>query len=145
MIRSFYATKINNKEYLLTEFIYDECQKKFGHSKMAKKAFIQFVASAYYHMNNHIKINLCCSFMHINEKPFSNEVTNFYVSVVDAIEKCNIGLKSEYDEKTDKESISLTKAVEVMKDKLENMLPTEIILELRSRIEKLKIKGQKTR
>eukprot|EP00347_Sterkiella_histriomuscorum_P014515 403360583 len=145
MIRQYYASKSHNKDYLLTEFVFDECQKKFGHNKMAKRAFIQFIASSYYHMNMHTKINQFCSFMHINDKPYSNEVTTFYVQVLDALQNSNIGLKSDYDEKTDKEYISLTKSIEVMKEKLETMLPGEIILDLRQRIEKLKIKGQKTK
>ena len=68
------------------------------------------------------------------------------MDVLHGINTSNIGLKSDYDEKTDKEYISLTKAIEVMKEKLEVMMPGEIILELRYRIEKLKAtKSQKTK
>jgi hypothetical protein len=41
---------MGNKEHSIAEFVYEELQKKFGHSKMADKGFIQFIASSYYHM-----------------------------------------------------------------------------------------------
>ena len=129
-------------EILFSECVYEESLKKFGHNKMTSKAFMQFIASCHYHMNMHPKIQICASFLAINEKPFSIDVCNFYTTVLDSLNNTKIGVKNEYDEKTDRESISLAKAVEVMREQLEKMLPTEVILELRHRVEKLKIQGQ---
>ena len=78
-------------------------------------------------MKMHNKIQLFCSFMLINEKPFSNEVCNFYIQVIEGLQNSKIGLKNEYDEKSDHEYVNLNKAIEVMKDQLEVMLPLEII------------------
>lgn len=91
-------------------------------------------------MKMHMKIDLFCSFLQINEKPFSNDVANFYLSILEGLNNSKIGLKNDYDEKNEKEYVSLSKAIEVMREKLEVMLPIEVILELRKRIEKLKLK-----
>ena len=62
--------------------------------------------------------------MQISGKPYSNDVSNFYMQVIEGLHNCKLGLKSEYDEKTDRELISLAKAIEVMRENLEQMLPT---------------------
>ena len=40
MIKGYFVMKIGEKDMLLSEFIFEEFQKKFGHNKMANKAFI---------------------------------------------------------------------------------------------------------
>lgn len=112
---------------------------------MASKAFMQFLASSFYHNSMHPKISVCCSFLHINEKPYSQEVCTFYLQILEGLSVSTLGMKNEYDEKTDREAISMIKASEVMKELFECMMPQEVVAELRLRLEKLKIKGQKTK
>lgn len=62
--------------------------------------------------------------MELSDKSYSNDVTNFYLKISEGLQNSKIGLKNEYDEKNDRELVSLTKAIEVMRDNLEVMLPT---------------------
>lgn len=54
MITQFFTAKINSNSYnqLLNEFLFDECIKKYGNSKMADKKLIQIFAGAVYHQKN---------------------------------------------------------------------------------------------
>lgn len=85
VMRQFYLAKIANKDSLLSEFVYLEMQKRFGHNKMATKSFIQFIASAYYHMKQHVKADVFCSFLSVNEKPYSNDVLAFFLKVTEGL------------------------------------------------------------
>lgn len=144
MITQFFTAKINSNSFnqLLNEFLYDECIKKYGNSKLADKKLIQIFAGAYYHQKTE-RVNVFCKALHLsNKRNYSNDILNLYLYVLGKFHKeYNTRINAIKDEATDgvTDFGPFFKAVECFKEIFEEKIPITVYTRLKQQVDKMMI------
>ena len=144
MVSQFFASKVNSNSMnvILTEFIFDECIKKFGNSKLADKKLIQIFAGAYYHQKNP-RVDVFWRSLHLSGKRnYSNDILNLYLYIFGKFQKeYNTRISALKDEATEGEVEfgPFFKAVEVFKEVFEEKIPIAVYSKLKQQVEKMLI------
>lgn len=142
MITQFFTSKIktNSQNILLREFIYNQCIKKYGNSKLADKKLIQVFAGSVYHQKNE-RVNIFCRSLHLsNKRNFSNDILNLYLYILSQFQKeYNTRINAIKDEVTDGETefAPFLKAIEIFKELFEDKIP--VYNKLKTQVERLMI------